>query len=215
MIESDNLEDFTEVSAEQQAATSFRKDDALINAFKEGDMDAFRELVEKYEQRVYNHCMRIVNDDVESYDLSQEVFIKVFRKIKNYEHTYSFYTWLYRITVNTCIDYLRRKKRTVNSISLSNSYGEEGSEAGREQDIPDTTFVPDTHAENAELNDVLQQAIAKLSEKLRVIIVMKEIEGYSYDEIGEKLGCSRGTVKSRLFRAREKLKDLLADYMES
>lgn len=207
----------SEVTTDQktQATASYRKDDAMITAFKEGDQNAFQELVQKYEQRVYNHCMRMVNDEVESYDLTQEVFLKVFRKIQNYQHTYSFYTWLYRITVNCCIDYLRRKKRMVNSISLSHNYGETGSEPGREQDIPDNTFVPDTHAENAELSEVLKGAIGQLSEKLRAIVVLKEIEGFSYEEIAEVLGCSRGTVKSRLFRAREKLKELLTEYKES
>ena len=194
---------------------AFRKDDALIVSFKGGDHAAFQELVLKYEQRVYNHCLRMVGDEVESDDLTQEVFIKVFRKIHNYEHTYSFYTWLYRITVNCCIDYLRRKRRQIQGVSLSGSGLDDSSDAGREQDIPDTTFVPDTTLLNQELDGVLRRAIAQLSEKLRAIIILKEVEGFSYEEIAEVLGCSRGTVKSRLFRARERLKELLADYVEA
>ena len=192
-----------------------RKDDELISAFKAGDHSAFQELVLKYESRVYNHCLRMVNDDVESYDLTQEVFLKVFRKIKNYEHTYAFYTWLYRITVNCCIDYLRRKRRHIQSVSLSNSPLDDSGESGREQDVPDTTFVPDTALLNRELDDVLRNAIGQLSEKLRSIIILKEVEGFSYEEIADVLGCSRGTVKSRLFRARERLKELLADYVSA
>lgn len=191
-----------------------RKDDELISSFKEGDTSAFQELVLKYEQRVYNHCLRMVNDEVESYDLTQEVFLKVFRKIKNYEHTYSFYTWLYRITVNCCIDFLRRKKRHIQGISLSGNIHDDSSEAGKEQDIPDHTFIPEDALVNKELSEVLQAAINQLSEKLRSIIILKEVEGFSYDEIAEVLECSRGTVKSRLFRARERLKDLLADYVK-
>ncbi|NIP72447.1 MAG: sigma-70 family RNA polymerase sigma factor [Gammaproteobacteria bacterium] len=192
-----------------------RKDDVLIAAFKEGDHTAFQELVLKYEQRVYNHCLRMVNDEVESYDLTQEVFLKVFRKIKNYEHTYAFYTWLYRITVNCCIDYLRRKKRHMQSVSLSAGGGSDAGDQGREQEIPDTTFVPEDAAMNQELDAVLHAAIGQLSEKLRSIIILKEIEGFSYEEIADVLGCSRGTVKSRLFRARERLKELLADYVNA
>lgn len=193
----------------------FRKDDVLISGFKEGDTDAFQELVLKYEQRVFNHCMRMVNDEEDSYDLTQEIFLKVFRKIGNYEHTYSFYTWLYRITVNCCIDFLRRKKRQVNSVSLSAGHGDDAGINGKDQDIPDHTFVPDTALDQRELDQVLHAAIAQLSEKLRAIIILKEIEGFSYEEIAEVLGCSKGTVKSRLFRARERLKELLTDYVNS
>lgn len=194
---------------------ALRKDDALIAAFKEGDHSAFQELVLKYEQRVYNHCLRMVNDEVESYDLTQEVFLKVFRKIKNYEHTYAFYTWLYRITVNCCIDYMRRKRRHIQGVSLSGGQSDDAADAGREQDIPDDTFVPDTALLNQELDEVLRAAIGQLSEKLRSIIILKEVEGFSYEEIADVLGCSRGTVKSRLFRARERLKELLADYVNA
>lgn len=194
---------------------SYRKDNELINAFKDGNTDAFQELVLKYEKRVYNHCMRMVNDEMESYDLTQEVFLKVFRKIKNYEHTYSFYTWLYRITVNCCIDYLRRKKRQVQSVSISANTGDDSGQNGKDQDIPDDSFIPDTVLANKELNEVLKTAINQLSERLRSIILLKEVEGFSYEEIAEILGCSRGTVKSRLFRARERLKEILTEYVNS
>ena len=196
-----------------QQAPPLRKDDELIASFKAGDSTAFDDLVLKYERRVYNHCLRMVSDEVESYDLAQEVFLKVFRKIKNYEHTYSFYTWLYRITVNCCIDYLRKKRRHIQEVSLSSSPGDDQGEVCKDQDIPDLTFVPETALVNQELGDTLNAAIAQLSEKLRVIIILKEVEGFTYEEIAEVLACSRGTVKSRLFRARERLKELLADYM--
>lgn len=200
---------------ERESTASFKRDDELINAFKGGDKAAFQELVLKYEQRVYNHCLRMIGDEEESYDLTQEVFLKVFRKIGSYEHTYSFYTWLYRITVNACIDFMRRKKRAVQSVSLSSGASEEGSEGQREQDIADSSFVPEDTALNQELNEVLNAAIGQLSEKLRAIIILKEIEGFSYEEIADILNCSRGTVKSRLFRARERLKELLAEYVSS
>jgi RNA polymerase sigma-70 factor (ECF subfamily) len=88
-------------------------------------------------------------------------------------------------------------------------------ENGKEQDVPDSTHVPDTALLNRELDEVLHNAIGQLSEKLRSIIILKEIEGFSYEEIADVLGCSRGTVKSRLFRARERLKELLADYVNA
>jgi len=200
-------------SSEKSSTVPIPKDDALISSFKEGDVAGFHGLVLKYEQRVYNHCLRMTNDEAESYDLTQEVFLKVFRKIKNYEHTYSFYTWLYRITANCCIDHIRRKKRHIQGVSLTNSLSDEPGEVGKNIDIPDDSFVPDAMMENRELDQVLRDAIGQLSEKLRAIIILKEVEGFSYEEIAEVLGCSRGTVKSRLFRARERLKELLADYV--
>ncbi|HUJ74442.1 MAG TPA: sigma-70 family RNA polymerase sigma factor [bacterium] len=198
---------------DQGAAESHQRDHELIAAFKGGDRAAFSELVLKYETRVYNHCLRMVNDEEESQDLTQEVFLKVYRNIRNYEHTYAFYTWLYRITVNCCIDYLRKKRRHAQEVSLTPPADDDPGEAGREHSIPDETFVPDKQYLNRELSSVLNQAIGQLSEKLRAIIVLKEIEGFSYEEIAEILNCSRGTVKSRLFRARERLKELLAPYV--
>jgi RNA polymerase sigma-70 factor (ECF subfamily) len=143
------------------------------------------------------------------------VFLKVFRKIRNYEHTYAFYTWLYRITVNCCIDFLRRRKRHVQGVSLTGNGVDDPGENGREREIPDYTSVPETVLVNRELDEVLHGAIGQLSEKLRSIIILKEVEGFSYEEIATVLGCSRGTVKSRLFRARERLKALLADYVNA
>jgi RNA polymerase sigma-70 factor (ECF subfamily) len=197
------------------AAESRAHDHSLIVAFKAGDRAAFSDLVLKYEQRVYNHCLRVVGDEQESQDLTQEVFLKVFRSMKNYEHTYAFYTWLYRITVNCCIDHLRKKRKRAQEVSLTPHSDESAGDRMQEHAIADETFVPDKTLLNQELRDVLHSAIAQLSEKLRVIIVLKEIEGFSYDEIGEILSCSRGTVKSRLFRARERLKELLASYVDS
>ena len=191
-----------------------KSDQELITKFKTGEQAAFQDLVLKYEGRVYHHCLRMVNDEEESADLTQEVFLKVFRNIKNYEHTYSFYTWLYRITVNCCIDYMRKRKRQIQGISLSQGHYDDSSEMGKEQDIPDEKFSPDHRMVKLELNEILNGAIAQLSEKLRSIIILKEIEGFSYDEIAVILNCSRGTVKSRLFRARERLKAVLSPLMK-
>ncbi len=185
----------------------------LVAACKAGDGQAFQHLARRYESRVFNHCLRMVNDEQESADLTQEVFLKVYRNIRNYEQTYAFYTWVYRITVNCCIDYLRRKKRRHASLTLSLDKPEGPGAPNREREIPDDTFGPERVMANAELRDTLNAAIAQLSDKLRAIIILKEIEGFSYDDIADILDCSRGTVKSRLFRARERLKELLAPYM--
>jgi len=197
------------VAAIDHEMTTLERDDReLIISHKAGDETAFPELVQRYEARVYNHCVRMINDREESADLTQEVFLKVFRNIGNYEHTYSFYTWLYRITVNCCIDYIRKRKRQAQSISLSFNTSDE-SDSGKEQDIPDVTFTPERFIRDKETSRILKKAIGQLSEKMRAIILLKEIEGFSYEEIADILNCSRGTVKSRLFRARERLRELL------
>ena len=189
--------------------TTLERDDRdLITSHKDGDETAFPELVQRYETRVYNHCVRMINDREESADLTQEVFLKVFRNIGNYEHTYSFYTWLYRITVNCCIDYIRKRKRQAQSISLSFNTTDESS-SGKEQEIPDITFTPDRFMRDKETSKMLHEAMSRLSDKMRTIILLKEIERFSYEEIADILNCSRGTVKSRLFRARERLRELL------
>ncbi|MDH4121697.1 MAG: sigma-70 family RNA polymerase sigma factor [Deltaproteobacteria bacterium] len=185
----------------------------LVGRVKNGDQRAFRELVERYGRQVRNHCLRMVGNEDESEDLTQEVFFKVFRSIEKYEHAYSFYTWLYRITVNCCIDHLRRRKRKPANVSLSHGYGEEGWEAGKDRDLPDGRFVPDNSLSQQQTQDILSSAISQLSHKLRVILVLKEIEGFSYDEIAEIIHVSRGTVKSRLFRARERMKEILTPMM--
>lgn len=200
-------------AADVSAAESHAHDHKLVAAFKNGDQGAFEELWLKYEQRVFNHCLRMVGDEQESQDLTQDVGVKVIRNIQNYEHTYAFYTWLYRITVNCCIDFLRKKRRRAQEISLTPDSEDDGSDQMREHNIRDETFMPDKTLLNLELSEVMNRAIAQLSEKLRAIIVLKEVDGFSYEEIADILDCSRGTVKSRLFRARERLKELLGPYV--
>jgi RNA polymerase sigma-70 factor (ECF subfamily) len=192
-----------------QAPVEELDDACLIAAFKEGSHAAFQVLVRRYEGRVFNLCLRMVNDEVESTDLTQEVFLKVYRSIGNYQHDYAFYTWVYRIAVNACIDYMRKRKRHGNTVSLCVAGREGEREAGREMDIPDASGIPDALLEQAQLRSMMMDAIGQLSDKLRTIILLKEVEGFTYEEIADVLGCSRGTVKSRLFRARERLRELL------
>lgn len=197
------------------AAASRAEDHELIIAAKAGDEHAFGKLMRKYEERVQNHCVRIVGDEQEAEDLKQEVFVKVYRSLPGYEHTYGFYTWMYRITQNCCIDRIRKIKRHAQEISLTPTVDDESTDAPREHSIPDETYVPEKEALNNELKSTIDAALAKLSPKLREIIVLKEQDGLSYEEIGDMLHCSRGTVKSRLFRAREKLQELLAPYVQT
>ena len=189
-------------------------DQRIIVILKIGDFSSFPALIRKYERQVYNHCLRMVHDPEESYDLTQEIFLRVYRNIGSYQHRYSFYTWLYRITVNCCIDYIRKRRRQPRLVSLSlPPVAGKPNDAGQ-REIPDGSRGPERNAMGRELGDILNAAIDQLSDKLRSIFILKEIEGFSYDEIAEILRCSRGTVKSRLFRARVRLRQLLAHTLE-
>lgn len=185
----------------------------VIAAIREGDTSAFEHLVRKYEARVFHHCLRMVGDREESTDLTQEVFLKVFKNIHKYEHGYAFYTWLYRITVNCCIDYFRNSKRKIKKIPLSQLDKGYQSDNTRDHDVPDERFGPELNLMNSELRGVLNNAVGGLSENLRSTIILKEIEGFSYAEIAEISECSIGTVKSRMHRAREELKGILTPYL--
>ena len=184
-------------------------DREVISAIRAGDTAAFELLVHKYEARVFHHCLRMVGDREESTDLTQEVFLKVYRNIHKYEHAYAFYTWLYRITANCCIDYFRSSKRKVQKVSLSQVDGNSQQDNARDYEIPDERFGPELNLMNSELRETLNEAIGQLSENLRSTIFLKEIEGFSYAEIAEISECSIGTVKSRMHRAREELRDAL------
>lgn len=197
------------------ASVEQANDYELIRASKLGDHESFNILLMKYGTRVYNHCRRIVGDEAECADLTQEVFLKVFRNLENYEHAYSFYTWLYRITVNTCIDQMRRKRRRISEVSLTHGDRSERWDNEMEQEIPDESFCPEERMMNLELGAEITKAMEKLPPRLRSYIILKDVEGFTYSEIASIFDCSPGTVKSSLFNARHKLKDLLGAYMNN
>ncbi len=181
----------------------------LVMAHKDGNPDAFHFLVKKNQPRVFSHCMRIVKDADECADLTQEVFIKVFLNLKKYEPTYAFKTWLYRITANCCIDFLRKKKRRRLEVSLTMDFPSDFAEVGSEREIPDRKFCPERHLNSKQSNEILGEAIGKLSDRLRDTFILKEMAGLSNREIAEILDCPHNTVKTRMKNAREKLKVLL------
>ena len=197
------------------AAVEQADDYDLIRASKLGDQESFNILLMKYGTRVYNHCRRIVDDEAECADLTQEVFLKVFKKLADYEHAYSFYTWLYRITVNTCIDQMRKKRRRIPEVSLTHGDHSERWDSDMEQQIPDDSFCPEERMMNLELGTEITKAMEKLPPRLRSYIILKDVEGFTYTEIASVFDCSPGTVKSSLFNARHKLKNLLGAYMNN
>ena len=195
-------------------STSHLEDVKLVVASKAGDQQAFDSIVSKYQHRVYNHCLQIVRDDEQSYDLAQEVFLRVFRNIDKYQHSYELYTWIYRITVNCCLDYLRKIKRQPARLSIDTGTGEDADGENWTLQLPDERHRPDWALLDDELRRVLHETIGRLAIKLRKVILLRDVKGYRYDEIAEILDCPVSTVKSRIYRARNELRKVLSWYVQ-
>ena len=185
------------------------EDRELVDKAKTGDRRAFGKLVEKYQRRVYSLAFGILRQREDAWDVAQEAFVKAYKKLDRFEGNAAFYTWLYRITYNLSIDTLREKARRE-TVDLDE--GRKMEEALEADQVP--TEHPDQMAQRKELHRVLQAAMSKLSDKHRAIIVLREVEGLSYEEMAEVLGISKGTVMSRLFHARQNLQTLLAPYVK-
>ena len=173
---------------------SIDDDYSIIRQFVDGDKSSFQILVKRHKEKVRNIIYITMNSSALVDDIAQDVFITVYRNLKHFRFESQFTTWLYRITVNRCKDYLR--KMNVRKIF---SPIEEGSEVS-EYSSP---------VENNDISRIVMDAISKLPVKLRMPLILKDIEGFSYQEISETLNCEMGTVKSRIFRGREKLKEIL------
>jgi RNA polymerase sigma-70 factor (ECF subfamily) len=166
----------------------------IIKKFNDGDQSAFQILVNRHKEKVRNIVYLTMSNSSLVDDIAQEVFITVYRKLKNFRFESQFTTWLYRITVNKCKDQLRKKN--VRRIFMPLQEGEEVSHSL-------------TSVEDNDVSKVVMEAVSKLPAKLRIPLMLKDIEGFSYQEIAESLECEMGTVKSRIFRARERLKTIL------
>jgi len=182
--------------AEQKADSD---DYALIESFIGGSDHAFTRLVAKHKDKVRNLVYLTLGDIENIDDISQDVFIAVYRNIGEFRFDSKFTTWLYRITVNKCRDFLRKKK--VRSIFIN--MGEDDYEQGYHD-----------RAENYDIPGLVRKGIEKLPDKLKEPLMMRDIEGLSYKEIADKLDCEVGTIKSRIFRARETLKVILLPYQK-
>ncbi len=182
----------------------------LIKKCIKGDIDAFEELIESHQKRAYNIALRILKNPDDAMDISQEAFIKIFKSIKSFKFQSSFSTWLYRVVSNTCIDYLRKNKNEVYSID-NPIKTEEGSIKRQFEDEGNTTEELFNKKMTKEL---IYKSIGKLDNQYRIIIILRDIEGFSYKEISDILDCSLGTVKSRISRARNSLKHIILREME-
>jgi RNA polymerase sigma-70 factor (ECF subfamily) len=181
---------------------------AVIDRVQHGDTDAFEALVLDNQKKVYNLALKMTGNENDALDISQEAFIKAYTGIHTFRAESRFSVWLYRMTYNLCIDFLRKKQR-VPAASIT-YIDDDGDYADLE--IPDTRYEPGGEAERKELREAVSKGIDALPLHHREIIVMREMTGMSYEEIAVSLGISEGTVKSRLSRARQNLVLLLEKY---
>ncbi len=166
----------------------------------------FRRIVDEYRSRVFHTAYGILQDDEEAKDVTQDVFLKIYEKLDTFKGEAKIYTWIYRITVNTCLDVLKKRKREK-GVSLREEIRTKAAAGRVVASIPESPFEV-TYRE--ELKVKIQEAFLQLSPEHRVALVLREIEGLSYREIAETLSCSVGTVMSRLHYARRKMQKLLA-----
>lgn len=178
----------------------------LIDRATQGDSAAFSELMSSHESRMYAVALRMCANREDAQDCLQDAMLRIYRSISSFKGNSAFSTWVYRITVNTCLDELRRRKsRAASSLD---SLLESGW-------APTDDFdVPERHAVVSEQRRVLDKAIAGLPEDMRAAVVLRDIEGYSYDEIAVMLDANIGTVKSRISRGRERLRQIIRENAE-
>jgi RNA polymerase sigma-70 factor (ECF subfamily) len=185
----------------------------LVKRAQDGDREAFQELVERYQRKVYSICYGMLKDKDDSYDVSQEVFIKVYRYLENFNRDSSFYTWLYRITVNKCIDFIRKRDRR-SEVDYNDEIKRDREVGGDDNIMPSKLGIqPDKVYGRKELRDKMLEALETLSDKHRTILILREVEGLSYDEMADVLDISKGTVMSRLYHARRYFQDAIEEYV--
>jgi len=184
----------------------------LVRRARRGDLTAYDELVKRYQERIYATIYHMTANHEDANDLAQESFIKAFSALKSFKGGSSFYTWLYRIAINKTINFLKQR-RNKHHISLDDL------DFNAEHD-PDLVALisektPQRDINLSELQEKLNEALLRLSEPHRTVVVLHDVQGVSHEEIAEIVGCNIGTVRSRLFYARQQLQGFLADYIKA
>lgn len=183
---------------------------ALVDQCRRQDFDAFGRIVDAYQARVYGFVRRMLPNDEEAMDVTQEVFIKAFQAVSRFDGRSSLRTWLFKIAYNLCIDRSRRYDRTPQMLSMEpNVEGDEPFE------LSDHTWNPEQAMLTSEFMEIVDQAIASMSEKLRTVLLLHDKEDMGYDEIAKTVDVPIGTVKSRLFLARTHVQNYVSQYLNN
>lgn len=195
----------TEIKKRRRSPT----DEELLKQVHDGDSVAFDIIVKRYKMRLLNFVFRFVRDRDMAEELVQETFLRVFRERKNHERISNFSTWIFTIAGNLAKSELRRRKRW-RFFSLDHQENDEAAEF----EIPDESQLPDRLAHDRMIENAVQEAIDSLSLKYKEAVILRDIQGFAYEEIAEIIGCPVGTVKSRVNRARLRLQEKLRDWMD-
>ncbi len=182
-------------------------DEDLMFRYRDGEEDAFTEIVRRYRTRIVNTAYRVVGDFAKAEDVAQETFIRVYRNAHRYKSIAKFSTWIYTIALNVARNELRNTKRK-RLVSLE-AFGAGTDSEPSTYEIPDESSQPDVEAEREQLRTIFNAAIARLPIRYRAVFVLRDVQGLSYEEMAEVLKIPKGTVKSRMNRARKKFKELI------
>jgi RNA polymerase sigma factor (sigma-70 family) len=187
------------------------EESALVHRARHGDLAAYDDLVKRYQERIYATIYHMTSNHEDANDLAQDSFIKAFQALKSFKGGSSFYTWLYRIAVNKTINFLKQRKNRTH-MSLNDL------DFNAEHDPDLMALISDNTPRRAagltELQEKLNAALLKLSEPHRLVVVLHDVQGQSHEEIAKVMGCNIGTVRSRLFYARQQLQGYLNDYLK-
>ncbi len=189
-------------------------DSELVIACQSGSREAMEFLVKKHQRSVSSLLYQLAPDWSDTSDLSQEVFIRVYRGIHSLRNPKTFRSWLNQIVINLFYDELRRRPRRLPTVSIDAPIESDSGESDLVREIPDPSLKPDEISLAQELDTVIKKAMSQLPEQFRTAIVLRELQGLSYEEIAESIGCELGTVKSRIARARGRLQEILTPYIE-
>jgi RNA polymerase sigma-70 factor (ECF subfamily) len=196
----------------QEVVADPTSDHALLEATRTGDEDAFAELVGRYRNPITNYIYRMTNDYDGAVDLAQETFVRVYRAAERYQTTYAFSTYIYRIATNLAISELRKRKRRK-LVSLTGFFQSRDGGEPQEFNPPDLKPLADKELVDTERREAVQRAISTLPEKYRAPLILRDVEGKSYEDIARILETSEGTIKSRISRARGFLREKMTAYL--
>jgi RNA polymerase sigma-70 factor (ECF subfamily) len=194
---------------------SKKTDAELVLLCQKRDEAAFEELIKRHQRTVYSLLYKLAPEWSDTADLAQEAFIRIWRGIDRLQNAGSFRSWLTQIVTNLFYDELRKRPRQLPTLSLDQSFENEEDQEMGTRDVKDTTAGPDELYQRKELNMIVQKAMASLPEQFRTVIVLRELEGLSYEEIAALTNADLGTVKSRISRARSKIQSILTPYLSA